>query len=355
MLGGENGGGQRGVSSTINYIMVDNAADNPGGGPPQEILSVRTSGDRELVSLGELGAIPEEALWLANFTSPHTRSAYKTSVSAFVKWAGLRSGKDFALVGRAAVIAWRDSLVKEGSSIRTVKLRLSALSSLLSHLVLHGLVERNVVAEVKPPKLESRTGETLALSREEARKVLDAPPPQTLRGLRDRAILAVGFQVGARRDEIAKLRVEDFFQDRGFACLKLKRKGGAHGAVAIHEDVSRRIREYLDSSGHGEERSGPLFRRVKSNRNLKAASDSQHLTPWAVGWVVKYWLKRSGLNACDYSAHSMRATCATTALDNGASLEAVQELLGHANPSTTKLYDRRGYNPERSASRFAVY
>ena len=55
-----------------------------------------------------------------------------------------------------------------------------------------------------------------------------------------------------------------------------------------------------------------------------------------------------------YSAHSMRATFITTALDNGASLEDVQSD-GHADPSTTKLYDRRGYNPEKSASFFANY
>jgi integrase/recombinase XerD len=56
-----------------------------------------------------------------------------------------------------------------------------------------------------------------------------------------------------------------------------------------------------------------------------------------------------------YSAHSMRATFITTALQNGASLEDVQRDVGHANPTTTKLYDRRGHNPENSAAFFAVY
>jgi site-specific recombinase XerD len=51
----------------------------------------------------------------------------------------------------------------------------------------------------------------------------------------------------------------------------------------------------------------------------------------------------------------MRATFITTALDNGASLEDVQRAAGHAAPSTTKLYDRRGYNPEKSASFFVNY
>ena len=56
-----------------------------------------------------------------------------------------------------------------------------------------------------------------------------------------------------------------------------------------------------------------------------------------------------------YSAHSIRATFITTALDNGASLEDVQFAAGHADLGTTKLYDRRGYNPEKSASFFAIY
>ena len=56
-----------------------------------------------------------------------------------------------------------------------------------------------------------------------------------------------------------------------------------------------------------------------------------------------------------YSAHLMRATFITTALENGAQLEDVQKAAGHRDPSTTKLYDRRHYNPEKAASFFATY
>jgi site-specific recombinase XerC len=65
--------------------------------------------------------------------------------------------------------------------------------------------------------------------------------------------------------------------------------------------------------------------------------------------VLRKYAKRIGLER-GYSAHSMRATFITTALENGAGLEDVQLAAGHADPSTTKLYDRRGYNPEKSAS-----
>jgi integrase/recombinase XerD len=70
--------------------------------------------------------------------------------------------------------------------------------------------------------------------------------------------------------------------------------------------------------------------------------------------ILRKYARRIGLHS-GYSAHSMRATFITTALDNGASLEDVQRAAGHADPSTTKLYDRRGYNPEKSASFFANY
>lgn len=62
-----------------------------------------------------------------------------------------------------------------------------------------------------------------------------------------------------------------------------------------------------------------------------------------------------GIDPRAFAAHSMRATFITTALENGASLEDVQRDVGHADATTTKLYDRRGHNPEKSASFFANY
>ena len=78
------------------------------------------------------------------------------------------------------------------------------------------------------------------------------------------------------------------------------------------------------------------------------------LHPDVIGRTLHKYARKIGLDR-GYSAHSMRATFITTALDNGASLEDVQRAAGHADPSTTKLYDRRGYNPEKSASFFANY
>jgi integrase/recombinase XerD len=173
-----------------------------------------------------------------------------------------------------------------------------------------------------------------------------------VQGLRDRAILSVGLQVGLRRAEIASLKVADFHMNRGYDSLKVVRKGGKKGSLAIHPQTAERIRRYIEEAEHGEDLEGPLFRPVRGNQ--RATETRRHLHPDEIDRILRKYAKRIGLER-GYSAHSMRATFITTALDNGASLEDVQRAAGHADPSTTKLYDRRGYNPEKSASFFANY
>jgi integrase len=159
-------------------------------------------------------------------------------------------------------------------------------------------------------------------------------------------------QVGFRRSEIAGLTVGDFHINRGYDALRVVRKGGKKGSLAIHPQTAQRIRDYLAVAGHGEDLEDPLFRPVRGN--MKGQDSRRHLHPDVIDRVLKKYARHIGLGR-GYSAHSMRATFITTALDNGASLEDVQSAAGHADPSTTKLYDRRGYNPEKSASFFANY
>jgi site-specific recombinase XerD len=81
----------------------------------------------------------------------------------------------------------------------------------------------------------------LPFQKAQVRKVLDAPPEDTIAGLRDRAILSVGLQVGLRRAEIA-LKVGDLHQDRGYDSLRVSRKGGRRDALAINPQTVVRLR-----------------------------------------------------------------------------------------------------------------
>ena len=110
-------------------------------------------------------------------------------------------------------------------------------------------------------------GTTLAFAKQDARKLLNLPKAQTdkgapdIEGLRDRAILSIGLQVGLRRTEIAALKVGDLHQNRGFDSLRVVRKGGRREALAIHPHAATRLRDYLTAAGHADDMDGLMFAR----------------------------------------------------------------------------------------------
>jgi integrase/recombinase XerD len=304
----------------------------------------------QLAPLAALAAIAEEEIRLASQKSVRIRRAYRLDVAHFMRALRIDSSEALRQVDHRAVIAWeRLQREQEGAAPSTIRRRLAALSSLFKHLVRHGATARNPVADVTGPAINRDEGSTSAFSKAQARKLLDVPPDDTLAGLRDRAILAVGLQVGFRRAEIAALKVGDLHHNRGFDALRVVRKGGRREALAINPQAAQRILAYLERAGHGGEADGPLFRPLRGN-----GKPLDRLSPNAIDRMVRKYAARIGL-ARGYSAHSMRATFITKALENGAAREDVQKAAERRDPSTTKLYDRRGYNPDRAASFFATY
>jgi len=217
------------------------------------------------VTLDLLAAIPDERIWLESRQSPQTRRAYRRDVAHFLAAIGIRSRAEFIKVDRMAVIAWKRTMEQEGAKPQTIRRRLSALSSLFSHLVAHRAADSNPVREIRRPKVNRRQGTSAAFSPAQAHKRLDAPDPETVQGLRDRAILSVGLQVGPRRSEIAGLKVKDFHTNAGFPALHFIRKGGEDHSLAVHPQAAQRIRGYLDAAGHGEDLDGPLFRPIRKS------------------------------------------------------------------------------------------
>lgn len=303
-------------------------------------------------ALDVLRAIPEERVWLEGQQSPQTRRAYRSDVVHFMHSMHVTETAEFRKVDRMAVVAWKRGMEADGAKPRTVRRRMSALSSLFSHLVDKHVVDMNPVREIRRPRVNRKQGTTHAFSPTQARKLLDAPREDTIQGLRDRAILSIGLQVGPRRSEIASLKVKDFHSNAGYDSLHFIRKGGEDHSLAIHPQTAERIRKYLEAAGHANDYEGPLFRPVRANWRIDDLR--RHLDPDMIDRLVRKYAREIGVER-GFSAHSMRATFITRALDNGASLEEVQRAAGHADATTTKLYDRRGYNPEKSASFFASY
>jgi site-specific recombinase XerD len=163
---------------------------------------------RAVSAVAALADIPEEDIWLAKQKSKRTRRSYKQDVQHFMRTLTIRSYEELRKVDHRAVIAWERIMREiEEAAPSTVRRRLAALSSLFKHLKRHHHVENNPVAAVERPAINRREGSMLAFSKAAAAKLLNTPAEDTTEGLRDRAILSVGLQVGLCRAEIAALSV----------------------------------------------------------------------------------------------------------------------------------------------------
>lgn len=312
--------------------------------------SVVPASERRLLSAPEfqrLAAVPPEAQWFANLDSAQTRRAYQNDLRSFMAFTGIAQPEEFRAVTRAHVLAWRADLERQGLAGSTIRRKLAALASLYDYLCEANAVTHNPVKGVKRPKVESYEGKTPALGDAQARALLGAPPGDTLKGKRDRAMLSVLLYHALRREELTKLRVKDFCQQRrGVSHLCVHGKGGKLRYIPTHAHSLGLVADYLAAAGHGAELDGPLFRRV---RTPKAGAVATALSPGAVySEVVVRYMQQVGITGDNMGPHALRATAATSALEHQADIAKVQEWLGHANISTTRVYDRRGSKPEDS-------
>jgi site-specific recombinase XerD len=261
--------------------------------------------------------------------------------------------EEFRIVNRAHVIAWRKLMESRQLGGATIRRKLAALSSLFEYLCDKNAVAHNPVKGVKRPKVESYEGKTPALGDHQARELLNAPDPKTLKGKRDRAMLSMLLYHGLRREELTTLSVKDITSRRGVLHVRVHGKGGKTRYLPLHPGTTELVSEYVEALGHGGDPSSPLFRPVRNNLT---GTLSEPMTTDGVYKVVQYYARKIGIGDIEgLGVHSLRATAATNALDHEADIAKVQEWLGHANIATTRLYDRRKHRPEDSPTFKVAY
>ena len=292
--------------------------------------------------------VPAAEEWLANIDNQNTRRAYKRDVGEFMAMLGIQHFDELRLVRRAHVIAWRKMLEARELGSSTRRRKLSAVASLFKYLCDQNAVEENPVSGVKRPKIEdANEGRTPALSDAQARRLLEAPKGDGLLARRDRAILAVLLYHGLRRQEVSKLKVGAIHEQRGVPHMRVRGKGSKTRSIPIHPAALSAIDEYLELADHARLPSGakssesPLFQPSQARWAGRALSGD------GIYKLVRKYAGQAGI-PMERMVHALRATAATNALEHEADIARVQDWLGHANVSTTRLYDRRDRRPEDS-------
>jgi integrase/recombinase XerD len=262
-----------------------------------QIPLVHHNGERILTSVefNTLADVPPEVEWFANLENPNTRRAYQNDLRHFMRFTGIVRPAEFRSVTRAHVIAWRKELEKLSLSPASIRRKLSALGALFDFLCDNNAITHNSAKGVKRPKEGANEGKTSALSDAQAKRLLEVPDGATLKGKRDRAILAVLLYHALRRAELCSLRVKDYEIRRGVQMLAVHGKGGKIRFLPVHPAAARLIEEYLDAGEHRAHASGALFRPVKSRTGDLAA---------AITGAGHLWQHREVLRARDGQPNS---------------------------------------------------
>src|SRR5712692_9859618 len=270
-----------------------------------------------------------KALVLDSVSSPITRRVYNMALDEFFVWFRLEPRPGFS---KATVSAWRASLEARKLGSSSIIIRMSAIRKLAGEAVDNGLLAPELaagIARVKSVKsVGIRTGNWLSLRQAEA--LLSAPDIATLKGLRDRAILAVLLGCGLRRSEVAALTFRHVQQRDGRWCIvDLKGKHGRIRTAPVPTWVKVAIDAWTSAASLS---AGHVFRPV----NRADRAKGERLGEKVVWQMLQQHAAAVGTPGI--APHDLRRTCAKLCRAAGGDLEQIQLLLGHASVQTTERY-----------------
>lgn len=268
----------------------------------------------------------EDYLALESGSSPHTIDSYARDVRRLATYALTKGVAAAADVSPSLVREFIYHLKDLGMAATSIRRQVSALHTYYHFLVEEGHVESDPSAQLETPKAWRRLPEVLTLT--EVEQLLAAPNPDEPLAWRDRSLLEIAYATGIRVSELVGLGTSDVWFDD--ALVRVLGKGAkerwvpigrrALGASAIY---AREVRPALD---HGNSEGRFLL-------NARGRPLSR-VGAWA---VIKKCAATAGIEK-RVSPHTLRHTFATHLLEGGADLRAVQEMLGHADLSTTQIY-----------------
>jgi site-specific recombinase XerD len=299
--------------------------------------------------------------FLAEIRNENTRKAYGRAVARFLRWAG-RQGLSLKGITPMAVSVYVEHL-KGQLAPATVKQHLSALRRLFGYLQAGNVLPENPAEPVRGPKHNPREGSTPILTAEEARSFIEGLPTGSIKDKRDKALIGILTYTFARVSAITKMRRKDYYRAGRRWKVRLKEKGGKQRDVPLHHKAKDYLDAYVEAAnwdsaeekpgadkapgeaqgdysgepGRAQKRNLPLFRTVTRAKTLSRRPMSRT----SVLRMVKTRAEDAGLDPSRVCCHTFRGTGITAYLENGGKLEVAQHIAGHADASTTKLYDRR--------------
>ena len=264
--------------------------------------------------------------------SENTLDAYRNDLQQLASFAGEEAAKQGLIpswvnFSRQAMLSYMLNLKERNYAATTIARKVAATRSFFGFLKSEGIVKTDPTENLSSPSVGKSLPKPITIS--QVRQLLEQPAKlNTVEAKRDKAMLELLYASGMRISELVGLNLGDVNTDEGF--VRCFGKGNKERIVPIYEQAARSVKEYIAETR-------PKLARKKDQAALFLNPRGDRLTRQGFWQKLKEYARAAGLGT-RVSPHTLRHSFATHMLSGGADLRAVQELLGHANISTTQVY-----------------
>jgi len=259
--------------------------------------------------------------------SGNTVSSYKNDISSLLSFLETLGITDPSQVNKKDLNSFFSSLSKTGLSSNSAARYYSSIKGFFRYLFIQNYIKENPMEKVSSPKLKK--GLPLVLSVDEVDSILSRPDTSNVLELRDKALLELLYACGVRVSELLGLKVSDLFFNEEM--IRVFGKGSKERLVPVGRSAVKWVNEYLIKSR------SMLEKKHKSENFLFLNKRGTKLSRMGIWKIVDKYVKDAGIKK-EVHPHTFRHSFATHLLEGGADLRAVQEMLGHADISTTQIY-----------------
>jgi len=259
--------------------------------------------------------------------SVNTVSSYKNDLTSFNSFLKDKNIDDPSNVTSEHISVFFKILKEFGLSGTSSARYFSSLKGFFLFLLKNKYIVKNPIEKISAPKLSKKLPAVLDVA--EVEKILSQPITNNKLGLRDKAILELFYACGTRVSELINLKVNDLFLSDEI--IRVLGKGSKERLIPIGSSAIKWINDYLKSSRP------LLMKKSKSENYLFLNSRSSKLSRMGIWKIIDRYVKEAGIEK-EVHPHTFRHSFATHLLEGGADLRAVQEMLGHADISTTQIY-----------------
>jgi integrase/recombinase XerD len=257
--------------------------------------------------------------------SDNTMQAYSRDINQFLEYVADMGIELLDSVDKAVLISYTAFLLKKGRSESTISRSVASIRSFYRYLIIQGTAQVNPAADIKINHEQKRLPEIL--TNEEVELLLKQPSCEDFKGFRDKAMLEVLYATGIRVSELVALNINDINTELGVLCCHSDSKSRV---IPVYQEAVNAVSFYLSKSvGYLEGGDGALFVNFGGGR----------LTRQGFWKIIKQYADKAEIKK-RITPHTLRHSFAAHLLENGADLKSIQEMLGHADISSTHIYAR---------------